>query len=174
MLLAMRSRQRVMWLLSPALLALAAFAFASSVAACSSSDSTGNGSSGGIEAGGAESGLDATPGIDAPRDGNMRDANGPGALDGICSFNWDCQSALRCACDEASGCACKPGARGTGRNGIDPCVSGNACASAVCVEGPADGGSFCSDECGTSADCTGKLPVCKTISFVGRICIRAP
>lgn len=111
-------------------------------------------------------------GLDAPRDANLRDANGPGAVDAVCSFNRDCQIALRCECDEVNGCACKPGARGTGRNGTDPCATGNACASAVCVEGPPDSGSFCSDECATSADCVGKLPLCKTIAFVGRICIR--
>ena len=169
-------------------LALAAIlASGSSMAACASTDSAG--STGSSEAGGGESGLDATPsedsslpepdaskdaGLDSPRDAAGRDANGPGALDGICSFNWDCQSALRCECTEATGCACKAGPRGTGRNGIDPCVSGNGCASAVCVEGPPDAGFFCSDECGTSAECPSKLPVCTTISFVGRICVRAP
>ena len=176
----MSRSKRVVWLL--------ALAITLGVAACASTDSTGS-SSGGSEAGGGESGLDAAPdddsrlpdpdaskdaGLDAPRDANNRDANGPGAIGSICSFNWDCQSALRCECNEATGCACKVGPRGTGRNGIDPCTTGNACASAVCVEGPTDAGFFCSDECGTSADCVGKLPVCTTISFVGRICIRAP
>ena len=99
------------------------------------------------------------------------DAGGVGAT---CSFNHDCQTALRCECDETTGCACKPGARGTGKNGIDPCTSGNNCASALCVEGPADSGSFCSDECMTIAQCTGKLPVCSDIAGVGRVCIRMP
>ena len=176
------SWKRMVWL---AALASVITAGGASVAACASTDS-----SGGTEAGGSEAGQgDATAasdsyvpepdaskdgGVDAPRDANGRDANGPGALGGICSFNWDCQSALRCECNEATGCACKPGARGTGRNGVDPCTSGNACESAVCVEGPADAGFFCSDECVTSAGCGGKLPVCTTISFVGRICVRAP
>jgi hypothetical protein len=44
----------------------------------------------------------------------------------------------------------------------------------VCVEGPADGGFFCSDQCATSNDCGGALPLCSTIAFVGRICIRTP
>lgn len=158
----------------------------SAVGACASTDSTGTPSAqppvgtpdatpgDAAEADGSLPGQDASndAGLDAPRDANTRDANGPGMANAVCSFNWDCQSALRCECDEATGCACKPGARGAGRNGIDPCTSSNACASAVCVEGPPDSGSFCSDECGTSADCVGKLPQCKTIAFVGRICIR--
>jgi hypothetical protein len=119
-----------------------------------------------------DGGADAP--IDAPRDANVRDANGAGAVDAVCSFNYDCRASLRCECSEATGCACKAGARGTGRNGLDPCTSGNDCASAVCVEGPPSTGSFCSDECGSAADCVGKLPVCQSISFVGTICIRTP
>jgi len=122
--------------------------------------------------GGADAPGDAS--TDAPRDAFVRDGNGPGEAGAVCSFNYDCQSALRCECDETTGCECKPGVRGTGRNGVDPCVDGNGCISAVCVEGPADSGFFCSDECGTSADCIGKLPLCSTIAFVGRICIRQP
>lgn len=119
-----------------------------------------------------DGGADAP--ADAPRDANVRDANGPGAVDAVCTFNHDCQAALRCECSEADGCACKAGARGTGRNGIDPCTSGNACASSVCVEGPPGGGSFCSDECGSAADCVGPLPVCQNVAFLGTICIRKP
>jgi hypothetical protein len=119
-----------------------------------------------------DAGVDAP--ADAPRDANVRDANGPGAVDALCSFNYDCQAALRCECSEDTGCACKTGARGTGRNGITSCTSGNDCASAVCVEGPPGTGSFCSDECGSSADCVGPLPVCQSVTFVGTICIRTP
>ena len=181
--------KRFVWLGTLASVALVVVAGSSAVA-CSSSDSTG-GTGGAPDAttGADGAGSDGAPrddgsvpeedaskdaGLDAPRDANNRDANGPGALDAICSFNWDCQSALRCECDEINGCGCKPGARGTGRNGIDPCNSGNACASAVCIEGPPDSGSFCSDECGTSLDCVGKLPLCQSIAFVGRICTRTP
>lgn len=110
----------------------------------------------------------------ATRDATTRDANGPGEAGAECSFNRDCQLALRCECDELAGCACNPGVRGTGRNGLDPCVDGNACASALCVEGPPDSGSFCSDECVTKDDCGGKLPLCADIAFVGRVCIRTP
>jgi hypothetical protein len=42
----------------------------------------------------------------------------------------------------------------------------------VCVDGPPDSGSFCTDECKSSNDCTGVLPLCSDIAFVGRICIR--
>ncbi|MEA2751565.1 MAG: hypothetical protein QOI41_5708 [Myxococcales bacterium] len=124
----------------------------------------------GTEAGsGAEAGTDAG----AQSDGSTI-VDGPGTDGTVCSFNRDCHAALRCECDETAGCACKPGARGTGRNGIDACTSGNACASSVCVEGPPDAGSFCSDECVTSAQCTGMHPLCTDIAFVGRICIRTP
>jgi len=105
-------------------------------------------------------------------DANVRDANGAGVLDAICSFNWDCQTTLRCECDETTGCACKPGARGTGRNGIDPVHQQQRVRERGVRRGPARLGIVCSDECGTSADCVDKLPLCQTISFVGRICIR--
>jgi hypothetical protein len=183
-----RRNKRVAWL--GALASVAGIIVAGSIAtACSSNDNTGatggapdatagdgrGGSDSSTEEDGSVPELDASKdaGLDA-RDANTRDANGPGALDEVCSFNWDCQVALRCECDEATGCACKSGVRGTGRNGIDPCTSGNNCTSAVCIEGPPDSGSFCSDECGTSADCVGKLPLCQTIAFVGRICTRTP
>lgn len=112
------------------------------------------------------------PSTDASDAGDAGIVNGPGKEGAVCAFNRDCQAALRCECDETNGCACKPGVRGSGKNGIDPCTSGNACASSVCVEGPPDTGSFCSDECDSSAECVGKLPLCSTIAFVGRICIR--
>lgn len=100
--------------------------------------------------------------------------DGPGAAGEECSFNRDCKAALRCECVEPDPCTCKAGTRGAGKNGIDPCTDGNACASSLCVEGPTGTGSFCSDECNTSSDCTGKLPLCSDIAFVGRICIRTP
>ncbi len=114
----------------------------------------------------ASSGDDATSKTDASTVGE----GGPGA---DCTFNRDCIAAARCACDESTGCFCEAGARGTGQNGIDPCTSGNDCTSSLCVEGP-DGGSFCSDECGSAADCTGALPKCSNIDFIGMICIRNP
>jgi hypothetical protein len=126
----------------------------------------------------SSSGRDATgPDGDAgtsPGDASSaKDANGPGEAGAPCSFNRDCSAALRCECDETAGCACAPGPRGTGRNGIDPCDGGDQCASSLCVEGP--GGAYvCSDECVTPADCTGALPLCTDIAFVGRICIRDP
>src|SRR5438105_1376142 len=80
-------------------------------------------------------------GTDAP---SAKDADGPGEAGAECSFNRDCQSALRCECDQGT-CECKLGPRGSGKNGIDSCDSGNDCTSAVCLEGP--GGAYiCSDE----------------------------
>ncbi|MBS2016768.1 MAG: hypothetical protein JST00_28040 [Deltaproteobacteria bacterium] len=123
--------------------------------------------------GGTDSATDG--GADAGKDVTTRDANGPGEAGADCTFNYDCQLALRCECDEATGCACAPGARGTGRNGVDTCDSGNQCVSSVCVEGPGDGGTFyCSDECKDDTECTGKLPLCTNVAFVGKICIRTP
>jgi len=168
----------------------AAGAFAiGDLAACASSTGTtstdgagagdasedGNGGNGG-NSGEAGSASDAgSSGLDAAADGTATgtgNVDGPGAEGATCSFNRDCHLALRCECDETTGCACKTGTRGTGKNGVDPCASGNDCASSVCVEGPPDSGSFCSDECKTSNDCTGVLPLCSDIAFVGRICIR--
>ncbi len=171
------------------LLSLASVLGSSALGACSSSDTRGTtpgtDSGGGGSDGGSEAAVEkdgSTPErdggsdapVDAPKDANLRDANGPGATGAMCTFNRDCQAALRCECTEADGCACKAGVRGTGRNGIDPCTSGNDCASSVCVEGPPDGGSFCSDECGSAADCVGPLPVCQTVAFLGTICVRTP
>ncbi len=120
-----------------------------------------------------DAGVDAT--ADAPSDASKRDANGSGEAGAPCTLNYDCQSALRCECALGVPCECKAGARGAGRNGLDACNDdGNACISALCVEGPADAGFFCSDECDTSADCTGQLPTCKTVAFFGRICVRTP
>jgi hypothetical protein len=155
--------------------------------ACASDDAGGNatGDGGGV----TESGKDTSvmtdpdggpevdgaplPGTDAGDSGTVI-VDGPGKAGAPCAFNRECNAALRCECSENAGCECKPGARGTGKNGIDPCLDGNACASSLCVEGPPDAGSFCSDECDASTDCTGKLPVCSNIAFVGKICIRQP
>lgn len=118
--------------------------------------------------------ADAHADADAATDANGKDANGPGEAGATCSFNRECQMALRCECDEINGCACKPGPRGAGQNGVDKCDSGNDCASAVCVEGPPDSGFYCTDECGSGGDCIAPLPLCADITFVGRICVRTP
>lgn len=122
---------------------------------------------------------DASGTADATKDAGKdarpkKDANGPGEAGIECSFNHDCQLALRCECDEKTGCSCQPGARGTGQNGIDTCDSGNQCASSLCVEGPNPDESICSDECTDPSDCTGKLPKCIPVAFVGTICVREP
>ena len=159
------------------LIAGAAAAFAiGDLAACASSTttSTSDAGAGDLDASTSnDAGIrnDAATSNDAA-DGASTDVDGPGAQGATCAFNHDCHLALRCECDETNGCACKTGARGTGKNGIDPCSSGNDCASSVCVEGPPDSGSFCSDECKTSGDCTGVLPLCTDVAFVGRICTR--
>ena len=88
-----------------------------------------------------------------------------------CSFNSDCPTQQRCECTQASGCFCKQGQRGTGKNGIDKCKVGNDCETSLCVEG-SDGNYYCSAECKTDADCKTKLPICTTVAYVGRICIR--
>lgn len=157
---------------------------AATLAACADDDASDGGADGGSpdatasadgarpDAAGTDS--DAPPadaGSDARDAASRRDANGPGTADASCSFNHDCQLALRCECDEVAGCACQPGARGTGKNGVDTCTDGNDCESAVCLEGPNDV-LYCSDECATPSDCGGVLPVCADIAFVGRICIR--
>ncbi|MEI8259294.1 MAG: hypothetical protein WCJ30_26800, partial [Deltaproteobacteria bacterium] len=97
------------------------------------------------------------------------DGPGPGAA---CSFNRDCVAAERCVC--ASGdCRCEPGVRGAGRVGVDACMDGNDCASALCVEGPG-GGSLCSDACASAATCPTALPRCLDVPTVGRFCARDP
>jgi hypothetical protein len=128
----------------------------------------------GAEAEAADSASPTDAGADAPRDSAAKDANGPGEAGATCSFNRDCQLALRCQCDNVNGCACAPGARGTGQNAVDACDSGDQCASAVCVEGPPDAGFFCTDECGSAADCIAPLPQCTNVAFVGQICVRTP
>lgn len=109
---------------------------------------------------------------DDDRDGGDDAASDAGPGSGApCTFNSDCPDAERCACTEADGCACETGARGTGQSGVDTCVDGNDCETSLCVEGP--GTDFiCSGPCVDDSDCTGQLPVCADITFVGRICIR--
>ena len=152
---------------------------AGQLAACAStstSDTTGGneaGSDGFTRADGSVADDDAaTTSTDAGDGSAPTIIDGPGGAGAECAFNRDCHAALRCECTEGTGCACKPGARGTGQNGVTPCSDGNACASSVCTGGPPDSGSFCSDECKTSADCADQLPICSDIAFVGRICIR--
>lgn len=121
----------------------------------------------------AETGAgDAATGTDAVVMGDVP-SNPDGTAGVVCAFNKDCAQGLRCECTEADGCACRMGARGTGRNGVTVCTSGNDCASSVCVEGP-DGMSYCSDECVDGMGCMGMLPQCTDVSFVGRICVRTP
>lgn len=107
----------------------------------------------------------------APLDAGADVVDGPGEAGAPCAFNRDCHSALRCECDLDAGCACAPGPRGSGQNGTDRCDGGNDCASSLCVEGPG-GAYYCSGECVTATDCTGALPLCSDIAFVGRICVR--
>jgi hypothetical protein len=116
-----------------------------------------------------DAGADA--GADAAKGGSERDANGPGGDGATCSFNWDCQLALRCECD--GDCACKTGKRGTGKPG-SVCTDFNDCVSAVCLEGPNADELLCSDECKVATDCPTNLPRCEDIAFVGRICVREP
>jgi hypothetical protein len=142
-----------------------------SIADASPSDARATSDSGGEEEEDAATGTDGGT-KDAAADAKpLRDANGPGEAGDDCVFNYDCQLALRCECDGT--CTCEPGARGTGKNGIDACDAGEQCASSLCVEGPGDSGvHYCSDECASNGDCTGMLPKCTNISFIGKICVR--
>lgn len=99
-------------------------------------------------------------------------AAGDVATGGACTFNRECAATDRCECIDFT-CTCRNGARGSGKNGVDVCTSGNDCASSVCVEG-SDGKDYCSDECVTATDCGGKLPRCLDVTGLGRICVRAP
>lgn len=118
----------------------------------------------------------AASGTDAGTDvatGNPED--GPGEAGAECAFNHDCALAFRCSCTEQTGCACTAGARGTGKNGIDDCDSGDQCASSLCVEGPTAGESVCSSSCKNEKDCTGKLPRCIAVAGLPEsICARQP
>jgi hypothetical protein len=119
--------------------------------------------------------LDAAPLDAALLDAATSDAemldSGP-TLGAACAFNRDCALEQRCECSEAEGCVCAVGARGTGATGVDPCNSGNDCASSLCVEG--DTTFYCSDECATDTDCGPMLPRCIDTAGIGRICVRAP
>lgn len=103
-------------------------------------------------------------------EGSGGDGGGSGKT---CTFNSDCPTTERCECSEVAGCFCRTGARGTGKNGVDPCKNGQDCETALCVEG-SDGLFYCSGACQTDSDCAQKLPICSNISFLGRVCIRKP
>ena len=99
---------------------------------------------------------------------------GDGGVDDGCAFNADCQASLRCGCADGA-CLCESGVRGAGRSGVDSCVDGNDCDTALCVEGQPDSGGatfFCSGPCDVDDDCGAALPTCADIACVGRICIR--
>jgi hypothetical protein len=98
------------------------------------------------------------------------DGEGVLTLGEACTFNADCARDLRCECVDGA-CACQAGTRGCGANGVDECVDGNDCVTALCVEGSGSA-FFCSGPCVTNDDCGAALPVCADIAFVGRICIR--
>ena len=118
---------------------------------------------------------DASVDAGAPTDGGdtVPDAGVPGGGSrSACTFNSDCPADERCECDESEGCLCLTGPRGTGRSGVDACVSGNDCESSLCVEGW--GGDFCSGPCTSATDCGPRLPLCASIAFIGDICIRQP
>jgi hypothetical protein len=128
--------------------------------------------------------FDANDPLDAePRDANApldadeaRDANAPLDAETVadagriaCDFNRECPEDSFCdsdACDE--GCFCAVGPRGTGELG-DACVSGNECASSICLEGPGDV-LMCSVECEDDGDCAAPLPRCIALG----ICARMP
>jgi hypothetical protein len=88
---------------------------------------------------------------------------------GTCEVNADCERGLRCECQDGS-CACKAGTRGEGRSGVDACVNGNDCGSAICIETKPT--FTCSDYCKTNEDCGPKVPRCLAISgFARPICL---
>lgn len=92
---------------------------------------------------------------------------------GRCVLNRDCVSAERCECNEPTGCRCAPGARGTGRAGVDRCASGDDCETSLCVE--ANGGvSLCSAPCNSASECPPALPRCLNVATLGRFCARDP
>lgn len=119
--------------------------------------------------------TESDPTKDAETKKPERNQDGPGEEGAVCGFNHDCKLALRCACDEDTGCKCQPGARGKGKNGVDACVTSDDCASALCIEGPVNGESICSDECEGPDDCTGKLPRCiEVVGIPAPVCVREP
>lgn len=117
-------------------------------------------------------------------DSGVADATPPDAHDGQeygdaaagekCELNRSCQMGLRCECTEEDGCACQPGERGTGRNGVDSCTAQEDCASSLCVELTNDTG-LCSDECDDDNDCEPGLPRCLPVFGLSfNICSPAP
>ncbi len=142
--------------------------------------STGNDGSTKKDSGGGGGGEEDTgtkPDLDSGKKDTGTGTEQEGGLEAgaECAFNRECQAALRCECDEATGCFCKPGVRGTGKNGVDLCDSGNQCASSVCVEGKQADTFYCSDECGDASDCKPNLPRClPTFGFPSPICVRQP
>lgn len=179
---AMTSARRVTVRLA-SLASLAAASIAVLVLACNddATNDTSSGTDGGTSTtepdGSSAAEPDAAePSADSGSDaGSTTSENGSGEAGAECAFNRDCQADLRCECSEATGCACEPGVRGTGRNGLDACDSGDQCASSLCVEGPTAGESICSDACKTAKDCTGKLPQCTPVAgFPDPICTRTP
>ncbi|MFY0584093.1 hypothetical protein ACN28S_66060 [Cystobacter fuscus] len=129
------------------------------------------------DGGSPDASVDAGEPVDAgaPTDGGdtVPDAGVPGGGSrSACTFNSDCPADERCECDESEGCLCLTGPRGTGRSGVDACVSGNDCESSLCAEGW--GGFFCSGPCASNSDCGPQLPLCAYITFIGDMCIRQP
>lgn len=129
---------------------------------------------------GAETGSGADIGPDSST-ADAADAAADGAAADVpstnktCTFNADCIDSERCECTETAGCFCKIGARGKGKSGLDVCIDGNDCETALCVEGPKYQTSYyCSGPCSTADDCGKMLPICSNIAFVGKICIRDP
>ncbi|MBX3196830.1 MAG: hypothetical protein KF894_01635 [Labilithrix sp.] len=162
-----------------ALLAAAAgFATVAALAACSTdsspdADDAGNPTRDRDSGANVDDEKDSGP-AEEPDDAGT-DADVKGGEGTECAFNRECQAALRCECDEATGCFCKPGPRGTGKVGVDTCTSGNDCESSICIDGPTDDEMICSDECQDETECGGKLPRC--IAIVGipePICVREP
>jgi hypothetical protein len=105
----------------------------------------------------------------APLDAGYPHSYGPTKENGMCEVNADCERGLRCECQDGL-CACKAGVRGEGRSGVDSCVGGNECGSAICIETKPT--FTCSDYCKTNQDCGPKLPRCLAISgFARPICL---
>jgi hypothetical protein len=100
---------------------------------------------------------------DAPRDASSE------TTATTCNFNDECPEGQRCNCT-IDGCVCEPGARGSGKSGVDSCATGLDCISGVCVEGSS--GFVCSGRCADG--CGDKLPRCANIAPLGEICVREP
>ncbi len=159
------------------LAAAAAFATVATLAACSTDTSPDAEDAGNPtrdrDSGGPATDEDSGP-TEEPDDAGPDEDVGAGEGE-ECAFNRECKAALRCECDEDTGCFCKPGPRGTGKVGVDSCTSGNDCESSICVDGPTAGESICSDECKDDTECGGKLPRCLPIVGIPEpICAREP